>query len=380
MKTLPQHLHYDQQPFLIIWETTRACDLACAHCRASADRNPSPDELSHKEALRLIDEVKQIGTPILIFSGGDCLKREDLPELIAYAKSLGLRTGAIPAVTPNLTDERLEAMKDAGLDQIAFSLDAANAKDHDAFRRVEGVFEQTLRCLEKANQIGLRTQLNSLINVHNQNQLTELFDIAKLFGIVFWEIFFLVPTGRGQSLPVLSAEKFEETFEKIYEISRNANFIIKITEAPHYRRFCHEQAMMRQTLENHDPYAAKYLPDDLYRKRGLKENIGRAPDGVNSGKGFAFISYQGDIMPSGFLPISAGNLRKNSLIDVYRNAPLFRELRDSSLLKGRCGVCSYKNICGGSRARAYALTGDYLGEDPYCAYQPTGIGEKELVH
>lgn len=377
MKPHQPALDYDQQPFLVIWETTRACDLACVHCRASANSDPSPDELDHREALRLIDEVRQIGTPILIFSGGDCLKRKDLPELISYAKSLGLRTGAIPAVTPALTGDRLNELKDAGLDQIAFSLDAANAKDHDAFRRVEGVFERTLECIEKANQMGLRTQLNSLINIHNENQLDGLFDIVDLVGIVFWEVFFLVPTGRGQMLPLMSADKFEEVFEKIYEFNQRVDFTIKITEAPHYRRFCHEQAMLRQALGSYAAPSAGHLPDDLSRGRGLRENIGRAPAGVNSGKGFAFISYRGDIMPSGFLPIAAGNIRKDSLANVYQNTPLFRELRNTSLLKDRCGLCPYKEICGGSRARAYAMTGDYLAEDPCCIYQPSAICKKE---
>lgn len=371
MKPNPPALDYAEQPFLVIWETTRACDLACVHCRASADPNPAPDELNHEEALRLIEEVRQMGTPILIFSGGDCLKRKNLSNLIAHAKSLGLRTGAIPAVTSALTDDCLKALKDAGLDQIAFSLDAANAKDHDAFRGVEGVFERTLECMEKANQIGMRVQLNSLINVHNKNQLDGLFDIADLFDLVFWEIFFLVPTGRGQAVPLMSAEKFEEVFEKIYEFSQRADFAVKVTEAPHYRRFCHEQAMLQRSLGKLDAHSEKHLLDEFPKGRDLRAGIGRAPAGVNSGKGFAFISYRGDIMPSGFLPIAAGNIRQDSLADVYRHALLFRELRDTSLLKGRCGRCPYKEICGGSRARAYAMTGDYLAEDTCCIYQPS---------
>src|SRR3989338_7606337 len=370
MKSKQSILDYNQQPFLVIWETTRACDLACVHCRASADPQPSLDELNHHEALRLIDEIRNIGTPILVFSGGDCLKRKDLAELVAYAKSLGLRTGAIPAVTPALTDERLKELKDAGLDQMAFSLDAANAKDHDIFRRVEGNFEKTLECLEKANRIGLRTQLNSLINVHNENQLNGLFDIVELFDVVFWEIFFLVPTGRGRTVPLLSADRFEAIFEQIYEFSQCVNFVIKITEAPHYRRFCHEQTMLQRTLGKPNGHHAKHLPDDFTKGHDLRESIGRAPMGVNSGKGFTFISCRGDIMPSGFLPIAAGNIRQDSLADVYRNSPLFQELRNTTLLKGRCGLCPYKEMCGGSRARAYAITGDYLAEDPCCAYHP----------
>lgn len=364
---------FNKKPFLVIWETTRACDLACVHCRASADPDPAPDELNHEEALRLIDEVKQMGTPILIFSGGDCLKRKDLPELVAYAKSLRLRTGAIPAVTSALTIDRLKELKDAGLDQIAFSLDAAKAEDHDAFRRTAGVFGRTLECVDQANQIGLRVQINSLINVHNEGQLEELVQWIQNLNIVFWEVFFLVPTGRGQEIPMMSAEKFEEAFEEIYKLHKKADFIIKVTEAPHYRRFFYEQEMKKQDFGADALRRRLDLPEYLRRISGPRGGIGRAPAGVNSGKGFMFVSHRGEVMPSGFLPIPAGNIRRKSLTDIYRNAPLFKELRNTSLLKGRCGICPYKEICGGSRARAYAMSGDYLAEDPCCVYQPSQI-------
>jgi len=363
-------MDFSQSPFLVIWETTRACDLACVHCRASADPNPAPDELNHEEALHLIDEVQAVGSPILIFSGGDCLKREDLCELITYAKSKGLRTGAIPAVTPALTEQHLLNLKAAGLDQVAFSLDAGNAADHDAFRQINGVFDHTIECIQIANRIGLRTQLNSLINVHNEGQIEGLFEILDAFDIVFWEIFFLVPTGRGEAVPLMSADKFEETFKKIYDYSQGVEFIIKITEAPHYRRYCMERAMLNDTASGSPQGRPRVLPDDQGRAHHGRGNIGRAPSGVNSGKGFTFISYRGEIMPSGFLPIAAGNIRKDSLATVYRESALFRELRDISLLKGRCGQCAYKETCGGSRARAYALSGDYLEEDPCCNHQP----------
>lgn len=362
---------FSKRPFLVIWETTRACDLACIHCRASAEPNPMPDELGHDEALRLIKEVREMGTPIIIFSGGDPLKRQDLPELIRYAKSLGLRTGAIPAVTPALTPDRIKNLKNFGLDQIAFSLDAARAEEHDAFRRTEGVFNRTLESVRLANEMGLAVQINSLINVHNLERMDELIHLIEGLGIVFWEVFFLVPVGRGTELPLINASKFEEAFSKIYALSKRASFIIKITEAPHYRRYYFEQEMMREGL---DPRSVRDsdvdLPNYMKRVQGPKGSIGRAPQGVNSGKGFIFISYRGEVFPSGFLPLSAGSIREASLIDIYQNAPILKKLRDSSLLKGRCGVCPYRNICGGSRSRAYAMTGDCLDEDLCCAYQP----------
>jgi len=361
--------NFNRKPFLVIWETTRACDLACVHCRASAEPNPGPGELSYQEGLRLIAQVRQMGTGILIFSGGDCLKRRDLPELIAYAKSLRIRAGAIPAVTAALTEDRLARLRESGLDQIAFSLDAANPADHDAFRRTTGVFVRTLRAIENANHIGFRVQINSLVNVHNQDQLEKLIALIRSLNIVFWEVFFLVPIGRGQEIPLMSAEKFEEAFERIYNLQHQVDFIIKVTEAPHYRRFFYEKEMEKQGLSLGRPDHEIAVPDGLKEISGPRGGIGRAPLGVNSGKGFMFISHRGDVMPSGFLPIPAGNVRERSLADIYQHAPLFRELRDTSLLKGRCGNCPFKDMCGGSRARAYAMTGDYLAEDPCCLYR-----------
>lgn len=366
-------MDFKETPFLAIWETTHACDLACLHCRASADPNPDPHELNHEEAKKLIRDVHEIGTPILVFSGGDPLKRKRLPELIAYAKSLNIRTGTIPAVTPLLTEARVKELKKAGLDQIAFSLDAANAAEHDAFRRVKGVFDQTLKFVEIANKYNLAVQINSLINLHNQTQLDELIALVESLNIVFWEVFFLVPVGRGKELELMDKDKFDKAFEKIYQLSKRAKFIIKITEAPHYRRFYMEQEAMRdKTDENGFVRRGRQMPAYLRLPEGPGGSIGRAPMGVNSGKGFVFISHKGEVMPSGFLPISAGNVRDKSLKEIYRDAPMMKELRDPSLLKGRCGICPYAEICGGSRSRAYALTGDYLAEDPTCSYLPMG--------
>lgn len=366
----PGGFDFSERPFLVIWETTRACDLACVHCRASADPNPSPEELTHEEALRLIREVRQMGTPILIFSGGDPLKRKNLEELIKYAKSLGLRTGAIPAVTPALTLDRIQALKNSGLDQIAFSLDSAIPEEHDRFRRVSGVFRHTLESVRCAHECGLAVQINSLVNVHNIETLDPLVNLVESLGVVFWEVFFLVPVGRGKELTLMDALKFEEAFRKIYELSQRVSFVIKVTEAPHYRRFCVEMEMKKAGL---DPKKLKKeeidLPAYLKRREGPKATVGHAPSGVNAGKGFVFVSHQGEVFPSGFLPLEAGNLRTQSLPEIYRDSPLMQNLRNADLLKGRCGLCPFREICGGSRSRAYAITGDYLAEDPACAYQ-----------
>jgi radical SAM protein with 4Fe4S-binding SPASM domain len=299
-----------------------------------------------------------------------------LTELVRYAKSIGLRTGAIPAASPSLTKEKINELKSAGLDQMAVSLDADNAVDHDAFRKTEGVFERTVESIRYANEIGLAIQINSLINVHNLEHLDRLIRLVQGLNIVFWEVFFLVPMGRGIDLSVIAAAKFEEAFEKIYQLNQTAPFVIKVTEAPHYRRFCIEKELQKAGI---DPAKADLesleLPDYLRRVSGPRKSIGHAPSGVNSAKGFMFISCEGDIMPSGFLPIAAGNIRKNSLQEIYQSSPLFLKLRDTSLLKGRCGICPYKDICGGSRSRAYAMTGDYLAEDPCCAYVPRKNGD-----
>lgn len=366
---------FDQRPFLVCWETTSACDLACVHCRASAQPEPAPGELDLEESRRLIREVHEMGTPILIFTGGDPLKKKGLDDLIRYAGSLGLKTGAIPAVTPLLTETKIRELKAAGLDQIAFSLDAPNAVDHDAFRKTPGVFVKTLESVKIAKACGLSPQINSLINVHNSRQLDEFISLVESLPIVFWEVFFLVPTGRGADLQLLSAGKFDEAFEKIYALQKRVRFVIKVTEAQHYRKYVFEQKLLERGI---DPCAIDAgqitLPELLCRAEGPDGSIGLAPKGVNSGKGFLFVSSRGEVFPSGFLPLKAGDFRKSDLADIYRNSPLLKELRDPARLKGKCGICPYKDFCGGSRSRAYAATGDYLAEEPCCSYQPVHSG------
>ena len=373
----PSSFNFDQRPFLVCWETTNACDLACVHCRASAQSEPAPDELNSEESKRLVLEVHEMGTPILIFTGGDPLKKNGLDDLIRYAKSLGLKTGAIPAVTPLLTEARIRELKNAGLDQIAFSLDAPNAADHDVFRKTPGVFAKTLESVKIANACGLSAQINSLVNVHNSRQLDEFIALVESLPIVFWEVFFLVPTGRGADLNLLSAEKFYEAFEKIYTLQKRVQFVIKVTEAQHYRKYVFEQKLLERGIDPRTIDAGQItLPELLRRAEGPGGSIGLAPKGVNSGKGFLFVSSRGEVFPSGFLPLKAGDFRKSKLSEIYRNSPLLKELRDPERLKGKCGICPYRDFCGGSRSRAYAVTGDYLAEEPCCSYQPVPSGAK----
>jgi AdoMet-dependent heme synthase len=364
-------MDFQQAPFIVIWETTQACDLACVHCRAEAQPLPLPGELNREEGFALIDEVAAMGTRILILSGGDSLKRPDLLDLIRHGKSRGLRMGAIPAATPLLTAQGVRALKEAGLDQMALSLDASAAEAHDRFRGVPGAFKKVMEAVEWAHEARLPVQINSVLCRQNLDDLERMIQLVQRLGIVFWEVFFLVPMGRGTDLAGPSAEQYEEAFAKLYPLARSARFIVKVTEAPHFRRYSFEQALKEAGV---DPCTLDWnggrLPPEVARVAGPRGTIGQAPMAVNAGKGFAFVAYNGEVYPSGFLPVSAGNVRSASLTQLYRDSPLFQALRDPNRLKGRCGVCEYRFHCGGSRSRAFCLTGDYLAEEPCCAYQP----------
>ena len=368
-QTKPFAVNFDQAPFLVIWETTRSCGLACKHCRAEAMLGRDPGELTTDEGKALLDQIAAMGTPIAVLSGGDPLNRPDLEELVLHGKKAGLRMGTIPAATSNLTRERVRALADAGLDQIAFSLDGPDAVTHDSFRQVAGSFAKTLEGAAFAREAGLPLQINTCFAAWNLPYLEEMIKLVSSLGVAFWEVFFLVPMGRGRAMECLSAEQLETVFARLHRLNDEEKFVVKITEAQHYRR----HVILKET-EGHPGGAADRIKHILARPRGIGGGMGLSPQAVNSGKGFAFVDYRGEICPSGFLPISAGNIKRDRLADVYRNAPLFRELRDASRLKGKCGVCEFAAVCGGSRARAYAMTGDYLETDPFCAYEPREAG------
>jgi radical SAM protein len=359
------NLDFDRAPFLVIWETTQACDLACKHCRAEAQPNRHPDELSTAEAKKLLDDVRGFGPMIFVFSGGDALKRPDIVELVAYGAGLGLRMAITPATTPLASRELLQALKAAGLSRLAISLDGSHAGIHDEFRRVSGSFDHGLRILRTSQEIGLSTQVNTVVAKHNLDDFDNLCTLMTEVGIVFWEVFFLVPMGRARPEDVASAAEFEAVFERLYDLAKTAPFDIKATAAPQYARVVLQKKVAER--RNGGSSDTDVLTDGV--AYSMSDGIGRAR-GVTDGDGFMFISHVGDIFPSGFLPVKAGNIRTDDLVDVYRNAPLFRQLRDRTLLKGKCGVCEYRPVCGGSRARAYAVTGDYLEAEPYCAYVP----------
>lgn len=369
---------FSQAPFLVIWETTQACDLACLHCRAEARAWRDPRELSTDEARRLMDRVRGFGRPLFVLTGGDPLKRPDTVELVRYGVSIGLRMAMTPSGTPLMTPEVVGELAEAGLSRLAVSLDGSNAHIHDGFRGVAGSFDWTLRMLRAAREFGLSTQINTTVSRHNVDDVHNLAALMGELGIALWSVFFLVPTGRARPEDIASAEEFETVFERMYELSKTAPFDIKSTAAPQYRRV----TLQRQVAERRSGSRGD-APSPLTAGIGfsLGDGVGRAR-GVNDGNGFLFVSHTGEIFPSGFLPRSAGNVRVDDVVEVYRNHDLFRALRDPDRLKGKCGVCEYRTICGGSRARAYALTGDPLEADPYCVHIParwtagTGTGSR----
>ena len=354
---------FDQAPFIVIWEVTQACDLACLHCRASAQPRRHALELSTEEGYRLLEQIREFGRPLLVFTGGDPIKRPDIYDLVARAEALELRPSLTPSATPLVTRDAVFRLRDVGLSRMAISLDGATAHTHDAFRRVTGSFQATLDIVSWCHEAGLPLQINTTIARQNLAELDALYALVKTFpGMALWSVFFLVPTGRARVEDEVLAEEYEQVCHRLVDFSREAPFDIKTTAGQHYRRVL----LQRRTAEKRAGGAAGPAAGPGFAAGG----IGRAARGVNDGNGFLFISHLGEVYPSGFLPVSCGNVRRDHVVQVYRESPVFRALRDPDGYKGKCGVCEYRNVCGGSRARAYAVTGDYLESEPYCVYQP----------
>lgn len=354
-------MDFNERPFIVIWEVTQACDLACVHCRACAQPLRSSLELSTDEAKRLMDEIRAMQVPVFIFTGGDPLRRPDLYELVEYAKRIGLRPSLSPSATPLLTREAIAELKHRGLARLAISLDGSTPDIHDAFRGVPGTYARALDAIRWARELGVSVQINSTVTRRNIGDLDALARLLETLDIVLWSVFFLVPTGRGQSDDVVTAEEFEQVFEKLYEVSRRSSFDVKTTEAMHYRRY----VAQRRAEERRQTGTA---PSPLHTPS--PDGIGRAPLGISDAKGFVFVSHIGEVYPSGFLPLSAGNVRRQPLTEIYQHSPLFVSLRDTSNLKGKCALCEFREICGGSRARAYAVSGSPFAAEPCCVYQP----------
>jgi len=349
---------FDQAPFTIAWEVTRACAFACVHCRANAQHRRDPRELSREEGFHLIDRFKVFGDPILVFTGGDPMMRPDLFDLIAHAATAGLRCSLTPTATALPTQQRLLRAKEAGIRRVALSLDAPDAGDHDQFRQVPGSWERTMRILRNAQSVGLSAQVNTTVARHNFDRLPDMVPFIEQVGAVQWSLFFLVPTGRAQAEQMISPEEHERLFHWLYDLSRTAPFDIKATAAPMYRRV----AIELRRAEGDASGEVDFQGAGFQYADGLHRPV----KGVNDGKGFLFVSHVGDIMPSGFLPVPAGNVRQDDVVEVYRHHPLFQSLRDPSLLKGRCGRCERRP----ARARLWCHRG--LPRDRSGVHLPAG--------
>jgi AdoMet-dependent heme synthase len=358
------HADFDQAPFTIAWEVTRACAFACKHCRANAQHARDPRELDTQEAFALIDRLASFGNPILIFTVGDPMMRRDLFELINYAAQKDLRCLLIPTATALPTIERLQKAPEAGIRRIALSLDAPTAEVHDEFRQVKGSWDRPMQIVRNAKDVGLSVQVHTTVSLFNVDLLPDMIPFIQEVEAVQWSVFFLVPTGRAQAHWMISPERHEAVFNWLYELSQNAPFDIKAAVP-----------MRRVAIERKRPEATAGERIS-FQGAGFQyaDRLNRSTKGVNDGNGFLFISHLGQIMPSGFLPVDCGNVREHDIVDVYRNHRVFKDLRKYEKLKGKCQICEYRNVCGGQRGRAYGLTGDYMQTDPASFYEPVKPG------
>ncbi|MFK9094660.1 TIGR04053 family radical SAM/SPASM domain-containing protein [Bacillus salipaludis] len=366
---------FNKDPFIVIWELTRACQLKCLHCRADAQYTRDPRELSFEEGKNLIDQIYDMNNPILVFTGGDPLMREDIFDIAKYAVEKGVRVSMTPSATPNVTKEAIEKAKEVGLSRWAFSIDGPTAEIHDHFRGTAGSFDLTMERIKYLHELEIPIQINTVISRYNVEYLDEMAKMVEELNCVLWSVFFLVPTGRGQVTDMISPVEHEKVLRWLYDLSKRVSFDIKTTEAMHYRRVVIQQKMREAKAQTNEiDYLSALTEKGL---TGSIDGLGRAPKGVNDGNGFVFISHIGDVYPSGLLPVKAGNVRETPLAEIYRESPIFKALRNPDGFKGKCGVCEFRYVCGGSRSRAYAMTGDYLESEPFCVYIPKALREKQ---
>ncbi|MBE6428740.1 MAG: TIGR04053 family radical SAM/SPASM domain-containing protein [Planctomycetaceae bacterium] len=368
---------FGKNPLMFYYEVTRACDLQCRHCRASAQHEAAPDELTREQSFQLIEQVASFPRkPNMCFTGGDPLKREDIFELLSFAVSKGITTALTPSATPLATFDAFKKAKEAGVSAIGISLDGMDAQTHDSFRGFEGSFAQTLDMLRFARELNFPVQINTSITKRNFRQIDQIAELLEKQGIATWSVFFLVPVGRGVEEQRIEPEDYRWVFSRLWEHSKNRSFSIRTTEAPFYRRFVLEQggnpfappkrhsefadAMRREEPSGHG---------NLFSAGHGHPRSGQTPLGITDGRGIMFVAHNGVIFPAGFLPLECGKFPDVSVVDTYQKHPIFKKLQDPDQYHGICGTCSERHICGGSRARAYALTGDYLGPEPDCFFE-----------
>lgn len=348
------HGDYAKTPLIVYWEMTQACGLACRHCRAAAMPRCHPEELTHEESKNLLRQIAAFDEPRphLILTGGDPLRRADLYDIIDEAVNLSLHVSITPSATPDLTNDTLVKLKAHGIESLGLSLDGSSAERHESVRGVAGCFDWTMDAIRNGGALGLPIQINTLVSQETVDDLPAIYRLLTELRISRWSLFFLIAIGRGQMLKPVSPEEGERLMEWVFDLAGTAPFAIKTTEAPCYRRI-----------------ALNRLRSAPNKSEGRRNSVYQG-FGIRDGHGIVFVSQKGDIFPSGFLPLKAGNVRHSQLVDVYRNSPLFRELHNPDSFEGRCGHCEYRKVCGGSRARAFAFTGNPLASDPLCRYEP----------
>jgi len=339
---------------MVAWELTRECNLACVHCRASAERGPYPGELSTEECLKAMDGIASFSKPVIILTGGEPLLRADIFDLARYGSEKGFRM--VMATNGTLITEKIvKEMKASGIQRISVSLDGPTAETHDAFRKVQGAFEGSLRGIEMAKKGRLEFQINTTVTQVNLPLIPEILHLARSLGAAAHHIFLLVPTGRGKGLKdqEISALDYEKILHWFYEQRDHVPLHLKATCAPHYYR------ILRQRAKNEG-------------KRVTQKEFGldAMTRGCLGGISFCFVSHVGQVQPCGYLELNCGNMREKPFQEIWANCEVFQNLRNTDRYHGKCGRCEFRKVCGGCRARAYEISGDYMGEEPYCVYEP----------
>jgi radical SAM protein with 4Fe4S-binding SPASM domain len=382
---------------LVFWEVTKGCNLRCIHCRASATELSSPNDLPTRTALGIIDQIAEAANPILVLSGGEPLYRSDIFQLARYATDKGLRV-ALATNGTLVTKEVARMIVDSGVKRVSISLDGADSLTHDTFRGIPGAFDAAVYGLRNLKSLGMSVQINMTIARHNARQLPQVLELAKSLGADALHTFLLVPVGCGVDIAaeqMVAPEEYEEMLNWFYDQSLEGGIELKATCAPHYFRVARQRRVADRKAAQAEAMKAAPVHDDASaigptemimpggtgislrpshaHPGGHPSDMNAATKGCLAGTGVCFVSFEGEVFPCGYLPVVAGDLREQRFADVWQNSAVFNQLRDTGNLKGKCGCCEFRNICMGCRARAFAASGDYMNEEPFCIYQPKNV-------